>query len=84
MHKLIRILATLVLAGTLITWALLGGRWGWSQTQVPVQKIDPITEIEFTEYEPRFVPGVDFLGAGIAGAFAFFAISFLFRKTQSK
>jgi len=84
MRRLARVFAALVLAGTLIAWALLGGRWGWSQTQVPIRKLDPITEIEFTEYESRFVPGVDFLGAGIAGAFAFFAIGFFFRKTQSK
>ena len=84
MRKLTRILAVIALAGTLLTWALLGGRLGWSQTAIPTKKVDPITEIEFTEYESRFVPGVDFLGAGIAGGVALFAFSFLFRKTQSK
>lgn len=84
MRQLTRILAVVILAGTLLTWALLGGRLGWSQTAVPTVKVDPITEIEFTEYESRFVPGIDFLGAGIAGGVVLFAISFLFRKNQPK
>lgn len=84
MRKLTRILAIALLAGTLLTWGLRGGRLGWSQTAIPTVKVDSITEIEFTEYESRFVPGIDFLGAGIAGAVALFCISFLIRKTQTK
>lgn len=84
MRKLTRILAIALLAGTLLSWGLLEGRLGWSQTAIPTVKVDPITEIEFTEYESRFVPGIDFLGAGIAGAVALFSISFFFRKIPSK
>ena len=49
-------------------WLALGAHLGWSMTQVPVKKIDPVTEIEFTEYDHRFVPGVDFLAAGLIGS----------------
>lgn len=84
MRKFSRLLAILILAGVLMTWGLLGAHAGWSQTQVPIRKIDPVTEIEFTEYERRFVPGIDFLGAGVASALAIFAIGFLFSKTPPK
>jgi hypothetical protein len=56
----------LVLVATTVTWIGLGSHRGWTQTQIPEQSIDPITEIEFTEYREGFLPGVDFLVAGVA------------------
>ena len=41
---------------------------------------DPVTEIPGPVYEDRFVPGVDFLGGGLAVALVVAGSSFFFRK----
>jgi len=56
----------LVLVATAATWIGLGSHRGWTQTRIPEKSIDPITEIEFTEYREGFLPGVDFVLAGVA------------------
>ena len=68
MPKLFLILGGVCLVAVVATWFSLGADRGWSQTLVPVAKVDPVTELEFTEYEKRFVPGLDFLVAGSAGS----------------
>jgi hypothetical protein len=55
---------------------------GWSQTRVPVPKTDTVTTITFTDYEERFLPGLDFLAAGLLGSAAIFALTML--TTASK
>ncbi len=62
-------------------WAAKGYHTGWSQDRVPVTRLDPITEIEFTAYEERFVPGVDYLGGGIFAGLAVFAVTFIPRRS---
>lgn len=59
----------LVLIAVAGTWFFRGAHRGWTRTLIPEKKIDPITEIEFTDYRKGFQPGVDFLvvGAGVAG-----------------
>lgn len=49
---------------------------------MPVTQTDEVTGIAFTTYENRFVPGIDVLGAGVALAAFFFALSFMFRSPQ--
>ncbi len=66
MAKILKILAAVTAVAVLGAWVLLGANRGWTKTSVGIQKIDPVTEIAFTEYESRFVPGVDFLAVGSA------------------
>ena len=54
-----------------------GSHTGWSMDKVPVQLVDEITGIEYTEYEDRYVPGIEFLGAGIAFAGLVFGLTFI-------
>lgn len=61
-------------------WAAKGYNTGWTKHQVQVQQVDPVTELEFITYEKRFVPGVEFLGGGIALGVALFAATFLGRR----
>jgi hypothetical protein len=68
MPRLLIISGTVCLLAVVATWVSLGADRGWSKTLVAVEKIDPVTELEFTEYEKRFVPGIDFLVAGSAGS----------------
>jgi hypothetical protein len=75
--SLIRVLAVLSAVAIIACWLSLGANMGWSQTRVPVDKTDPVTETSFTDYEDRFLPGLDFLGAGLLGAAAMLALTFL-------
>ena len=84
MPKFFLILGTAGLLAVVVTWFSLGADRGWSKTLVPVEKIDPVTELEFTEYEKRFVPGLDFLIAGSAGSLFLVALGlFLGKFTRS-
>lgn len=62
-------------------WAAKGYHTGWTQNRVPVSQVDPITEIEFTTFEDRFVPGVDYLGGGIFVGVVVFAVTFIPRRS---
>ena len=83
MPKFFLILGTAGLVAVVAIWLSLGADRGWSKTLVPVAKVDPVTELEFTEYEKRFVPGLDFLIAGSAGSLFLVALGlFLGRFTR--
>lgn len=54
-----------VLAGlTLLVWLAAGAHRGWTQTSVPVEKLDEVTGLTYLEYRKSFRPGVDFVAAG--------------------
>jgi len=84
MIKFLRVLALLAALGVVSAWYLLGADRGWSKTAIPVKKTDPVTEIEYVEYDRRFVPGVDFLATGLLGSAALFALTLLLSKLQTK
>ena len=79
MRRALRLSALAVaLVGT-VFWFFGGPNLGWTKTRVPVAKLDPVTEIEFTEWEKRFVPGVDFVAGALGLAGIFFAVSLFCR-----
>lgn len=80
LRRAFRIAALVVLVTGTGFWATKGAHTGWSMNQVPVKQTDEITGIEFVTYEKRFVPGVDFLGAGVGLAAGLFALSFLVQR----
>lgn len=49
-------------------WFFGGPNLGWTKTSVPVVLKDPVTELEYTEWQENFVPGVDFLVLCAAGS----------------
>lgn len=55
-------------AGTAACWLATGANRGWTKTSVAVERTDEVTGIVYREYEKRFSPGVEFLGAGLGGA----------------
>lgn len=63
-----------VLAGF---WFLSGANMGWTKTSVATMQIDPITEISYPVWRNQFVPGVDFLGAGVTILLLLFALTYL-------
>jgi len=85
MTKRFRVFAVLLALAVVAVWIGLGADRGWTKTKVAVPLTDPVTEIAYVEYRSGFVPGVDFLAAGLAGAAALFAITFFpFKKPQAK
>lgn len=86
-HRLrqpLRVLALLVFVGVVGFWAAKGAHRGWSQHRVPVPKTDEITGIAYTEYEERYVPGIEVLGAGAALASAIFGATFFLRASPNR
>jgi len=79
-----RALAALSAVAIIACWISLGAHTGWSQTRVPVQKTDSVTATTFTEYEERFLPGVDFLVAGLLGSAAIFALTLVMPNSQRR
>jgi hypothetical protein len=82
--KVLRALACLVLVTALALWAATGANRGWTKTTVPVKKTDEVTGITVDEYQKRFVPGVDFLGAAPVGAGILAGASFFLRNKQTQ
>ena len=83
MKKILNILSLTVLVAAVATWLLTGANRAWTKTSVPVKTLDPVTGIEGITYEPKFLPGVDFLGAaaGMAAVLAGSALIFRTNKT---
>jgi hypothetical protein len=75
LSRLLRVLAVMCAIAAISCWILLGAHLGWTQTALPIKRVDPITAIEFTEYESGFIAGVDFLAGGLLVAAAIFALS---------
>ncbi len=79
MKKFLRILAVILLLGSVAFWLGTGANRGWTKTRVAKKTTDEVTGIEGVTYEKKFMPGVDFLGAAVLGAGILTGISFLFR-----
>ena len=80
MRTLLRAVAAVIAVGVVGFWCFAGMNRGWTKTSVAHKEKDPVTEIEVDRYEKKFVPGVDFLGAGLAVAVLAGGCSYLFRK----
>jgi hypothetical protein len=81
---LLRTLAVLSAMAIIACWLSLGAHMGWSQTGVSIERADPVTEMTFTDSEERFLPGLDFLAAGLLGCAAIFALTFLVPRSERK
>ena len=82
--KILRISAALVIVLALGMWLATGANPGWTKTSVPVKRTDEVTGITVDDYQNRFVPGADFLGAALLGASFLAGASLLFPKTQTQ
>jgi hypothetical protein len=84
MKRLLKLLALFLVLAAATLWLATGANRGWTKTSVPVKTLDPVTGIEGITYEPKFLPGVDFLGAAFGGAALLAGASFLFRKPTNQ
>ncbi len=74
---LLRGAGVLLALGVFSFWAAKGYNDGWTKNEVPVTRLDPVTEIEYVEYEKRFVPGLEFLGAGVFAGLLLAGVTFV-------
>jgi hypothetical protein len=82
MKRILQILALIIVVAAVATWLLTGANRGWTKTSVAVRTLDPVTGIEGITYAKKFLPGVDFLGAVLAGAVVLAGASLFFRRPQ--
>jgi len=83
MSKMVfRAAAMLLFLAALVSWLARGANWGWTKTSVPVQRTDEVTGITVDDYQKRFVPGIDFLGAASLGSGILAGASLLIRSRQ--
>jgi hypothetical protein len=80
--RVLRMVALVLLVGALATWVATGANRGWTKTSVPVKRTDEVTGITVDDYQKRFVPGVDFLGAVALGSAILAGTSFLIGKSN--
>ena len=80
---ILRIAGALLALAFFSYWAAAGFNTGWTKDQVAIKKIDEVTGIEFVEYKKHFVPGLEFLVAGVGFGLGVIGVTFLFRKTKS-
>ena len=80
MKRTLQILALAVVVATGVLWVATGANKGWTKTSVEVKTVDEVTGLEGRDYQKRFVPGVDFVGAALLGAGLLAGASLLFRN----
>ena len=53
---------------------------GFSKDRVEIPQVDAITQIEYVDYEERYVMGVEFLALAYGLGVTSFGLSFAFRR----
>jgi len=76
MKRTIRMIAAILIVGAIAFWAATGANRGWTKTRIPRKTVDEVTGLEGIQWQKKFVPGVDFLGAALLGAGVLTGISF--------
>jgi hypothetical protein len=80
--KALRAVALLLFLAALVSWLAAGANRGWTKTSVPVKRTDEVTGITVDDYQKRFVPGIDILGAAMLGSGILAGASLLIRNRQ--
>ena len=80
MRTKLRVAALLVAVVVTAWWFFSGPNVGPYKTKVGYIEKDPVTELEVTRYEKRFVPGVECLVGGLLLAGILVGTSFFVRK----
>lgn len=83
MRTALRLVALGIALVGLVFWFFGGPHLGWTRTSVPITKTDPVTELEYVEWQSNFVPGVDFLAATMLAAGGVLVASWLTKARQS-
>ena len=80
MRTALRLAALFIALVTLVLWLFGGPNMGRTRMSEAVKVNDAVTGRESVASETGFLPGIDFLAAGLVGAGLVFGMSFLTRK----
>jgi hypothetical protein len=80
MRKKLRIAAVVLALVVVGIWYDLGHNTGWTKNKIFKPVHDPVTGLDGSVEEQKFVPGVDFLVIGFGLAALPFGSSFIIRK----
>ena len=80
LRLILRILALVLILASTAFWISTGGHTGFSKDRVEIPQVDLITQIEYVDYEERFVMGVEFLALAYGLGVTSFGLSFAFRR----
>lgn len=80
LRLVLRVLALTLVVGSSAFWLSTGSHTGFSKNRVEIPKVDPITQIEYVDYEERFVMGVEYLALAYGLGIASFGLSFAFGR----
>jgi len=84
MKRLLRIIAAVLLLGSVAFWVATGARRDFSQTQREIKTVDPVTGLDIIQWQKDFVPGIDFLAGTVFVTALLAGVSFLFGRKQTK
>ena len=76
----LRISALVLILVSTVFWISTGSHTGFSKDRVEIQQVDPITQIEYVDYEERFVLGVEYLVLACGLGVTSLGLSFAFRR----
>ena len=79
MKRTLQMVAAAVALAGIAVWLSMGAGRGWTKTSVAIERVDPVTDIHYSEYKNGFFPGVDFLAVSLAASVVLFGSSWLVR-----
>lgn len=82
-RQALRLLACVILVAGFAFWMKTGAHTGFSKDRVEIEKVDPITQIEYVDYEERFVMGLEYLALSCAAGVGLFGLSFFFGRQKN-
>ena len=77
---ILRVLSLVLILTSAAFWISTGSHTGFSKDRVEIPQVDPITQIEYVDYEERFVLGVEYLALACGLGVTSFGLSFAFRR----
>ena len=77
---ILRILALVLILASTAFWISTGSHTGFSKNRVEIPRVDSITQIEYVDYEERFVLGVEYLALACVLGVTCFGLSFAFER----
>ena len=80
LRLILRTLALVLILVSTAFWISTGSHPGFSKDRVEIPQVDPITQIEYVDYEEHFVMGVEFLALAYGLGVTSFGLSFAFRR----
>ena len=80
LRLILRILALVLILTSTVFWISTDSHTGFSKNRIEIPQVDPITQIEYVDYEERFVLGVEYLALAYGLGVTSFGLSFAYKR----